>query len=362
MIQRYNFLFRYLNTLALVILFAGCRDIYTPEVEAQQGVLVVEGLISNLNERSFVKLTLAKQYYDLTRRDTAVTKAKVIIMEDGSVDYYLHEIDSGYYVTYPAEFIAKPGHTYSLQIVTAKGEKYQSTPQLMLPSPTIDSLYGEILEKEYIYKDVHGKTVGKMEAGAQTYIDFRSNTLLPVQYRFKSTLLVGSKYIDRSTSPYPSVIYVWEKHNPDNTINLTGSAGTHINLSVSAFPVSFYPFNEYLYDLIDDEHIENWFLQVRQYSLNQEAYQYYSDINKLLSSTGAIFDPIASQLSGNMTCISNPDRKVLGYFEVSGCIKTNFYIKPHLQSNIIDYSPCNDLDSITAIGKAINYAPYFWRF
>jgi hypothetical protein len=362
MTKRSYLLFRQLWLLIIVILTGGCQEIYNPEVDSLEGIIVVEGLITNLNEPSFVKITIAKQYKNSSRRDSLVTRASVIIMEDNQSNYLLHEADSGYYVTNPLEFVAKPGHTYTLQITTRKGEKYQSTPQLMLPPATIDSLYGEILDKEYIYKDVHGKTVGKMEEGAQTFADFKSNTALPVQYRFKSTLLVGSKYVDKSTSPYPSVVYIWEKQNPDNTIILTGSAGTNTISSGTAYPVNFYPFNEYLYGMGADEHIENWFLQVRQYSINNETYLYYNEVNKLISSTGALFDPIASQLTGNISCTSNPDLEALGFFEVSGCVKRSCYIKPHTDYNTIDYSPTYDLDTIPALGKSINHAPAFWQF
>jgi hypothetical protein len=361
MTKRQYTLFRIINILLALITVAGCREIYEPAVDSQVGVIVVEGLITNLNEPSNVKLSIAKPYNSYYR-DTLVTRAQVIIQEDNLSNYYLHESDSGYYVTRPSEFTARPGHTYTLQIITAKGERYKSSPQLMLPPPTIDSLHGEILEQEYIYKDVYGKTVGKMEKGAQTFVDFRSNTGLPVQYRFKSTLLVGYKYIDNSTKPFPTVVYLWEKQNPDKTINITGAASVINTEAISNYPVSFFPFNEYLYGMGPDEHIENWFLQVQQYSINDETYQYYKEMNKLLSSTGALFDPIASQISGNMTCTSNPGRLVLGFFEVSSCVKKACYIKPHISYNTVEYSPSFDLDSIPDTGKSIQDAPFFWRF
>jgi hypothetical protein len=347
--------------LIIMIMISGCREIYDPVVDSQASVMVVEALITNLDEPSYVKLSIAKPY-NSSYRDSLVTKAKVMIQEDDLGNYYLHETDSGYYTTNPSEFIARPGHYYTLRILTSNGEQYKSSPQLLLPPPAIDSVHGAVIEKEYIYKDVYGKTVGKMEKGAQTFADFRSSAESPVQYRFKSTLLIGNTYIDHSTEPFPSVIYVWKKLNPDQTINISGSASAINTLAISNYPVVFFPFNEYLYDLESNEHVENWFLQVQQYSINDETYQYYKEMNKLLSSSGAIFDPIASQINGNIVCTSNPERSVLGFFEVSGCVKKSVYIKPHVSYNTIEYSSSIDLDSIPESGLSVQDAPFFWRF
>jgi hypothetical protein len=354
-IQLFSFL------LVLLFMVAGCREPYDPPIDKQEGVIVVEGLITNLNEPSFVKISVAQPYNSLVA-DSTVTDALVILEEDNQVKYLLHETAKGYYVTDPLEFTARPGHSYTLLITTATGEIFRSAPQMLLEPATIDSTHGNIFSKEYIYKDVNGRTTGKMEPGAQTVADFRSNALTAAQFRFKSTLLIGFTYIDNSTSPFPSVVYVWKKINPDKTINIT-SAENAINTSaVNNYPVSFFPFNEYLYGLKSTEHIENWFLQVRQYTLNNDTYQYYREVDKQLSSTGALFDPIASQISGNIKCISNPGLLALGFFEVSGCSKKSVFIKPQVSYNIVDYSSSYDLDTIPDSGVSVQEAPFFWRY
>lgn len=361
MMKQYFTVRKCMMVIALLLSGAGCREIYVPDVESQPGVLVVEGLVTNLKERSYVKLSIASQY-NSGSADSAVRNAFVIIVEDNLVNYSMKEINAGYYVLDPDEFIAKPGHTYRLQIITADGFVYKSTPQKMMPPAEIDSMYGNLMEKEYIYKDVYGKTVGKMEQVDQTFLDFSINSDTSLQFRFKSTLLLGYTWIDGSTHPYPSVVYVWKKWNPDNTIVMTGSDNEINVLSAKNYAVSYFPLNEYLYGLAPDEHMENWFLQVRQYTLTDEAYRYYNEVNEQLSSTGAIFDPIAAQINGNMSCSSNQNRLVLGFFEVSACVKTSRYIKPHSSFNKVDYYPTYDLDSIPDEGRIYQNAPFFWQF
>jgi hypothetical protein len=69
-------------------------------------------------------------------------------------------------------------------------------------------------------------------------------------------------------------------------------------------------------------------IKVTQYRINNETYQFYKNVNTLLSASGKIFDPIAFQLQGNITCKTNPQKLALGFFEASS-VRNNIYsIKP----------------------------------
>jgi hypothetical protein len=56
-------------------------------------------------------------------------------------------------------------------------------------------------------------------------------------------------------------------------------------------------------------------------------------MNLLLSAQGRIFDPIATQFKGNITCINNPQKLALGIFEASP-VKTSVYTNMPGQKNI----------------------------
>jgi hypothetical protein len=61
--------------------------------------------------------------------------------------------------------------------------------------------------------------------------------------------------------------------------------------------------------------------------MNRESYRFYKSANAQLEITGKIFDPIASQLLGNMKCINHPEKKVLGLFEASSVVKRAYLVK-----------------------------------
>jgi hypothetical protein len=44
---------------------------------------------------------------------------------------------------------------------------------------------------------------------------------------------------------------------------------------------------------------------------------YYKSLDAQMQSEGKLFDPIAAQLTGNIKCITDPNKKVIGFFEAS---------------------------------------------
>jgi hypothetical protein len=59
------------------------------------------------------------------------------------------------------------------------------------------------------------------------------------------------------------------------------------------------------------------YLSVRLTSLNSGAYQYYVDVEEQLEAGSRLYDPIPTQLKGNLYWDEDATTDVLGYFEVS---------------------------------------------
>jgi len=102
-------------------------------------------------------------------------------------------------------------------------------------------------------------------------------------------------------------------------------------------------------------------IYLNQYTLNNEAYLYYKSIDELLRSEGKLFDPIASQINGNIKCLTKQENKVFGFFEASSVSNTSYKVD---FQNLINAQP-----SITKIpyllppepkGVWENKVPPFW--
>jgi hypothetical protein len=64
-----------------------------------------------------------------------------------------------------------------------------------------------------------------------------------------------------------------------------------------------------------------WFVQLEVYHVDKATHQYWKRQEDQRTLGGGIFDKVPAQIIGNLTCLNNPDRQVLGYFMVAGKTK-----------------------------------------
>lgn len=68
-------------------------------------------------------------------------------------------------------------------------------------------------------------------------------------------------------------------------------------------------------------------VKVSQRLISREAYEYRRMVEKLSEEMGGLFTPQPSEVKGNITCITNPDKRAIGYVEVVGNVsKATLYI------------------------------------
>jgi len=104
-------------------------------------------------------------------------------------------------------------------------------------------------------------------------------------------------------------------------------------------------------------------IYLNKYTLNNEAYLYYKNIYELLKSEGKLFDPVATQIIGNIKCLTHPENKVFGFFEAAAVNYTSYKVDFR---NLVKAQP-----SITKIpyllppapiGSSMNEVPPFWVY
>jgi hypothetical protein len=89
-------------------------------------------------------------------------------------------------------------------------------------------------------------------------------------------------------------------------------------------------------------------INVNQYSLNQDEYQYWEKIQNISVQVGGLYDLIPASVQGNMSCIEEPGQQVLGYFSVSAKTSKRIFIKDNFEGIIDRYNNCV-LDTIPYI-------------
>lgn len=213
-----------------------------------------------------------------------------------------------------------PNNTLYSVLIKAEGETYQSDFQELFTTPEIESV-----------------TYKEREDGISIHV---------------------SSYGDENTSPYYLWAYEedWEFHAPGNINGLKGipvyskdfynlpfldengnnpylycwghNSSKHINIyNTSVLTENTAKEVELFRIPIDDVRISYLYsILVKQYSLSQKGYEYYSLIKKHSEEGSGLFTPIPGEVKGNVTCTSNPNIKVLGYILASACKTKRIFI------------------------------------
>lgn len=88
------------------------------------------------------------------------------------------------------------------------------------------------------------------------------------------------------------------------------------------------------------------YIIVRQFSTTEKSYEYWQNVNTVLSSSGSPFDIPPAPISSNIRNVNDPDEMVLGYFEACRQTYKRFYLVPGFIPYFIepycDYVPGKD--------------------
>lgn len=325
-----------LNLFYLVLLFSNCIQEFDPPSQGYENLLVVEAFLSDGDEAFEVKLSRS------TPIDTTAfipeSGATVRLSDDFGEEYALAEsIHPGIYV-YNGSINGQIGKSYQLHIQTRNGNIYESSSVTMRETPEIDSVSFKYEERSYAGNK-----------GIQIYINTHDPANSTWYYRWEW----DESWIFRT--PYDSYLY-WENGEiklRDERINICWkfSGSTSIELStsknltedrISNYPL-FYITNE------TDRLKVKYSVNVKQYALSEESYNYWSELQKATESLGTLFDPQPSIVQGNIYNINDDRELVLGYFDASSVREERIFIKRYVLPPMRfpnQYAQC--LDSIVS--------------
>ncbi len=350
-------------------LLISCYKPYDADINTDKKVLVVNGMITNETASYNVQLTYSAPF-DSSGVGQPVTFAKIYVTDNLGNIFFFHEEGNGYYASDSLLFTGIPGNTYTLHIATQSGDRYESDSQKLFPPVELDSVYAE-----FDYQETLSKISGLYELthGANILIDIINKADTLPHYLIKTDRV--NQYIYTICPPFQAcyIFYCWQTFNANPDINLTGEGFSLNSASVNEHVVCFIDDNLYCYALTygnggsTSEYnlymVHHRLIYLNQYTLNNETYHYYKRMKEQLRSDGKLFDPIAVQLTGNIKCITDPDKQAYGFFEATS-VSTSAYT--------IDFRNLNNAQpSIKKIpyilppspnGSLVNKTPPFWIF
>ena len=317
-------------------MITSCKEVYNPTIKnAGNTYLVVEGNIGAGNDSTFIHLSRTIPVADSSTKQPE-TNATVKVESENGDTYQLHNLNNGVY--YAAPLNINPNENYRLHIFTEDGKEYASDYVPVKITPAIDSVSWKFDET----------------AGINIYVNTHDAGNKTQYYRWQYVATYEHRSVDSSSLIYDNGLrfrlpqeQIYHCYNIDTSgeIFLASTAGLSSDIV-----------HEKKLVYIQYEGIEvRWVysINVTQYALTKEAYEYWDNLKKNTEQLGSIFDPQPFAAYGNIHCISNPSEPVLGY--ISACSATQqriyiYYLQVHYPYVLTDCKPFivspNDIDEV----------------
>ena len=311
-------------TQHLVLLFGlatitgSCIDEYTlPEAEAgkYEAEMVIEGRIL-AGEESIFHLSYTTPL-NSTEETPDILNAQVhIIGQNGyRSEAAEFDIEDDCYVI---DTRALENNTQYAVEVTVDNDTYQSKFQPLLTSPEIDEVtWRENESSVSIYVTTQAEQTDSRhfmwsfeeDWEFHAEVDMRGNENIKPIYNH-------AHYPDltETNNPY---LFCW-MHDVSRHILLHSSSNLSENLvkDIKLHEISIEDIRiSYIYSIL-----------VKQWSLSDEAYNYYATLKQYTEEGDGLFSPILSELQGNIQCISNPEKRAHGYVLASNVTTKRTFI------------------------------------
>jgi hypothetical protein len=296
----------------LFLLFAAsCIEQFNPPRESSDflGYLVVDGYLDGNNGTANISLSRSTGLTEYRANPRETDASVKLELEDGGT-FELKERKDG---LYNADNLALDSKSrYRIRVATKYGATYTSEYIELRKSPAFDSVVWRAEDKGIrLYVNGHD------DSGNTRYY----------QYRFTETWAYWATFVSRykNIAGYPVkrtnkefVHDCWDsRNNPDIIVKSTS------NLERDALIMA--PL--YLIDKGSRKLIDTYSIIVEQRAISEQEFQFWELLRKTNETLGGLFDPIPSQVVGNVRCDDNPNEPVFGHISGGYSKKIRIFIR-----------------------------------
>ena len=318
----------YLMVLVSMMFVVRCRKPYDPPViKASNHFVAVDGVINTGANSSSIFLVSRSRNLQDSAINLPELGAQVFIQSIDGVSFPLLDTGgNGVYVSAPLNL--DPGKQYRMSITTIDGNKYLSDPVTPKTSPPVDSLNWELVQDANLGTEVVNVYVNTHDPANNTRY-YRWDYIETWQHQSNYQSFWGTtNNLEHGLFASETTYNCWSTGFSTNIL-----LGTSITLSsdvIRQLKIATFAKNDPKLDIA-------YSLEVRQYPLDFDAYNYWINVQKNSQSLGGLFDVQPAQLSGNVHNVTNPKDPVFGYITASSVGTQRIFIKnsslPHWKSN-----------------------------
>ena len=301
---------------AYCLFFAGlisiisCKQIYTPpQISGNHTYLVVDGFINAGADSTIFSLSRS---VNLNSSSTASPELGAQLTVQGTNGYTspLLELGNGRYGANGLNL--DNSQNYRLLITTNNGEKYQSAYTAVKKSPAIDSISWQLGDSGVT---VFANTHDPLNNTHYYRWEYTETWEYHSHYGSFSHWDNATQTIINNTTEVPHVCY---KSMPSTNIIIASSAKLKSDI-IYASPITLVPLNS-------EKIVSEYSILVTQHAVTLDEYNYWLALQSSTQTTGSLFDQQPTEITGNITCISNPNEPVLGYVGAGTVVSSRIFI------------------------------------
>jgi hypothetical protein len=305
----------------MVLLFlAGCIEPYSPNLHGEaENIYVVSGEVTDREGYQVVEISKAAPIGQPVY--IPVTGGVLSIEDDRGHVFGMEEFSAGQYRVWMDQQFLKAGNSYRLRIMLPDGDEILSDYDMMHSSPGMDSVYYERVE---MISPVTGANV----LAIQFYTDFHGTETDSRYYRW-SAVETWEHH-----SPWPIEFYYDGKINvvdpPDYSLSvcwITKPISQVITLSTLNMITNDYLKLPIIY--VDNSTTRLYFgysVLITQHSLSEAAYNYWEQLRINNDHRGGLYEKQPLPVTGNLKNLTDPGKRILGFFQASGTSEKRFFI------------------------------------
>ncbi len=282
-----------LYAFASILILNSCVDPFDPQVkDIPESFLVVDGFI---NSQGVTTIKLSRTV-NLSADSVAPPESRALVFieaEQGS-PIYLTEQEAGTYTSNNLNLdLAKK---YRLHISLASGKEYVSDYTSVKITPPIDQINYQAQDN-----------------GLQIYVNSHDATNSTQYYRwqyeetweFNAAYYAALEYTPNGIQSRNENIYLCWDSQLSNAIRIASTVRLNQDV-VANYPLVNIP-------TTSAKLARRYSILVKQYALSPEEHLYYETLQKNTENIGSLFDPLPTQLTGNIHAIANPAEPVIGF-------------------------------------------------
>lgn len=310
--------------LILLLVSVACvRDYVVPT--ALEGVLIIEGHVSNEPGDSEVKITLSGPISNITKGFETVSGANVLVLS-GSNQYAFNESEPGLYTPVDHTFNASENMTYQLVVRLSNDLEFRSEELKMELGPEIQDLSFEVLETSSS-ENATGEDLMRFKSLANysdpNYSKYYRYTL---DETWETRALAANGFVyrlnflrDTERRPYLIESVDTLVNNQDNTTCWVSNQLNDLwTSSTQSIPNGESILTVHEVPLQSSQFLYRYSANVNQYAISEKAFQFLNLVKTFSEEEGLLFNRQPGQLVGNIDQTSGSVQEVLGLFQVSG--------------------------------------------